>query len=87
MPNKNFPWVFCVILVVLISISFFRKDWVYDELPAEVKKMGLKTFGSEKSFKEWLRKKNIALGGRKPIKCSSEEIKDMLGRIQHGVYS
>ncbi|MEO9869818.1 type II RES/Xre toxin-antitoxin system antitoxin [Ekhidna sp.] len=48
--------------------------------------------GSSSAFKEWLHSSLISLGGQKPIKFMNNDtgismINDLLGRIEHGVYS
>ena len=49
-------------------------------------------FGSSASFKQWLSASLIALGGKKPIEFINNDtgislVDDLLGRIEHGVYS
>ncbi|MEO9483047.1 MAG: antitoxin Xre/MbcA/ParS toxin-binding domain-containing protein [Ekhidna sp.] len=48
--------------------------------------------GSPAAFKEWLHSSLIALGGQKPVQFMNNDtgismINDLLGRIEHGVYS
>ena len=49
-------------------------------------------FGSEEASVKWLKTPNKVLGGITPVQAMSsrfgvEEVMDMLGRIQYGVYS
>jgi uncharacterized protein (DUF2384 family) len=52
---------------------------------------GIKTFGSISKFDSWLHSEIIALGDRKPIDVilegNGEQVYDILGRIEHGVFS
>lgn len=53
---------------------------------------GEDVFGDMTSFREWLQSSLIALGGKKPIEFIDNDtgisiIRDLLGRIEHGVYS
>ena len=53
---------------------------------------GTEVFGDKESLKEWINSSLIALGGKKPIDFMNNDtgismIKDLLGRIEHGVYS
>ena len=53
---------------------------------------GAIVFEDAHSFKEWLSLPLIALGGKKPIDFINNDsgismINDLLGRIEHGVYS
>ncbi len=53
---------------------------------------GLEVFEDTTDFKYWLATKNTALGGKTPIQLLSfsfgrEQIFDVLGRIEHGIYS
>ncbi len=53
---------------------------------------GISVFGSMESFHKWLDLPNTALGGLEPkelleIPGGISKVKDILGRIEHGVYS
>lgn len=53
---------------------------------------GATILGSTDAFKEWVQTPLIALGSKKPIQFINNDtgismIKDLLGRIAHGVYS
>lgn len=53
---------------------------------------GSKVFGSKDNFFKWLNLPNTALGGMEPqelveIPGGVPKIKDVIGRIEHGVYS
>lgn len=53
---------------------------------------GIAVFGDEEKFIQWLHLENTALGGRKPISWLSsqigrDEILNLLGRIEHGIFS
>lgn len=53
---------------------------------------GTEVFGDKDSLKEWINSSLIALGGKKPIDFMNNDtgismVKDLLGRIEHGVYS
>lgn len=53
---------------------------------------GIDVFGEEDKFIQWLHLDNAALGGRKPITWLSsqigrEEILNVLGRLEHGIFS
>lgn len=53
---------------------------------------GLEVFENTEDFKYWLETKNMALGGKTPAQLLSfsfgrEQIFDILGRIEHGIYS
>lgn len=57
----------------------------------ELFQKGFKLFGVEK-FKLWIRTSNKVLSGNKPIEIMDtsigvEMIEDVIGRIEHGVYS
>lgn len=49
-------------------------------------------FGSKKQGRQWMREKVMALGGQKPkdvikTKEGAQQVRDLLGRIEYGVYS
>lgn len=51
-----------------------------------------RTFGDEADAADWLRSTNVALGGFVPLdladtELGAREVDDLLGRIEHGVYS
>jgi putative toxin-antitoxin system antitoxin component (TIGR02293 family) len=53
---------------------------------------GTEVFGSKDSFFKWLNLPNTALGGAEPsefveIPEGVSKVKDVLGRIEHGIYS
>lgn len=53
---------------------------------------GLEVFDNEDDFRTWLQTKNMALGSNKPITLlhspiGRDEIKDLLSRIEWGIYS
>jgi len=53
---------------------------------------GIEVFGDNENFFKWLRLPNTALGGMEPIVLIEipggvAKIKDIIGRIEHGVYS
>lgn len=59
---------------------------------ASLYQYGTNVLGSNLSFQEWLQSSLISLGGKKPIDFMNNDtgislIKDLLGRIEHGVYS
>jgi putative toxin-antitoxin system antitoxin component (TIGR02293 family) len=54
--------------------------------------LGSDVFGSKENFFKWLNLSNTALGGMQPIELIQipegvSKIRDILGRIEHGVYS
>lgn len=59
---------------------------------AEVFSRGGEIFGSQGDFREWIGTENKALGGKKPMELLSSRfgaqmVLDVLGRIEHGVFS
>ncbi len=59
---------------------------------ATLYQQGIEIFGSPSTFKEWMNSPLIALGSKKPIDYMDNGtgiaiIHDLLGRIEHGVYS
>lgn len=53
---------------------------------------GTEVFGNDKNFFKWLRLPNTAIGGMEPIELIEipggvSKVRDILGRIEHGVYS
>lgn len=53
---------------------------------------GIDLFGSKEAFNEWLNFHLMALGGEKPIKLLNSSngiqlVRDIMGRIAHGVFS
>ncbi len=59
---------------------------------AEAFSRGSEVFGSAASFREWTETSNKALGGKKPLELLSSRfgaqmVLDLLGRIEHGVFS
>lgn len=53
---------------------------------------GIEVFGDKENFFKWLKLPNTALGGLEPqelveIPGGVSKVKDVLGRIEHGVYS
>lgn len=53
---------------------------------------GTEVFGNQENFFKWLEIPNVALGGMQPIKLLGlpegiSKVKDLLGRIEHGVIS
>lgn len=59
---------------------------------ADIYSYGYKVFGNEISFNKWVVLPNNALGGLPPLdilnnQFGREEVKNLIGRIQYGVYS
>lgn len=59
---------------------------------ADVYSYGFKVFEDETKFNEWVFKPNRALGGKQPFELldnqfGREEVKNLIGRIDYGVYS
>lgn len=59
---------------------------------AELWTQGVETFGNETDFLDWLAQKNLALGNRIPLQLlpsplGREHIKEVLLRIEWGIYS
>ena len=59
---------------------------------AEVAALGINVFNSADHFREWLKRPLRPLGGKKPIEMmvniyGLEMVKQLLGRIEQGVYS
>ena len=59
---------------------------------ASLYQYGSNIFGSNQQFQEWLQSSLIALGGKKPVEFINNDtgismVNDLLGRIEHGVYS
>ncbi len=59
---------------------------------ATLYQQGIELFGSPTVFKEWMNSSIISLGNKKPIDFMNNAtgiaiIHDILGRIEHGVYS
>lgn len=59
---------------------------------AEVAASGIHVFGSVELFREWLRRPLRPIGGKRPVDLmvnmyGLEVVKQLLGRIEHGVYS
>lgn len=59
---------------------------------ADIYSYGYEVFESETNFKHWMNTANRALGGQCPIdlidnQFGREEVKDIIGRIDYGVYS
>ena len=59
---------------------------------AELYLYGTEIFGTNENFLKWMKLPNTALGGMKPEELTEipggiSKIKDVLGRIEHGVYS
>jgi len=59
---------------------------------ADIYSYGFDVFGDEEKFKQWMFKPNTALGGKTPFEiCDNqfgrEEVKNIIGRIDYGVYS
>jgi putative toxin-antitoxin system antitoxin component (TIGR02293 family) len=60
-------------------------------LLADVVAYGQSIFGNKEAFNEWMRKSNLALGGKSPLHLMDtiygiQEIKKELGRIEYGVF-
>lgn len=59
---------------------------------ARIGAQAAEVLGSEEKAARWLRKPNRALGNRVPLELldndvGTKEVEDILGRIEHGVYS
>jgi putative toxin-antitoxin system antitoxin component (TIGR02293 family) len=59
---------------------------------ADVASRAATVFGDEAYARAWLREANRALGGAKPLELldtdvGAEAVRDVLGRIEHGVFS
>ncbi|MGJ7030826.1 type II RES/Xre toxin-antitoxin system antitoxin [Niabella hirudinis] len=59
---------------------------------AELYSYGYNVFENKEGFNSWMRTENAALGNRRPIdhldtSYGFNEVKDLLGRIEYGVYS
>ena len=53
---------------------------------------GIEVFESRENFLQWLEESNIALGGMRPIALleipgGNEKVRNLLGRIEYGVFS
>ncbi|PVD51577.1 hypothetical protein DC498_14240 [Terrimonas sp.] len=59
---------------------------------ADIYSYGYEVFEDEESFNQWMFRQNYALGGKTPYEvCNNqfgrEEVKNIIGRIEYGVYS
>ncbi len=59
---------------------------------ADIYSYGYEVFEDEEKFNQWMFKQNSALGGKTPYEvCNNqfgrEEVKNIIGRIDYGVYS
>jgi len=59
---------------------------------AEVFSRGSDVFESPVNFQNWMNSENMSLGGKKPIdllpsRYGAQMILDVIGRIEHGIYS
>lgn len=59
---------------------------------AEVYARGIGVFGSSLHFQTWMNLENKALGGKKPLELlrsryGAQMILEVIGRIEHGIYS
>lgn len=59
---------------------------------AEIYSYGYSVFGEKENFNNWVFRSNKALGGKAPIDIlnnsfGKEEVKNLIGRIEYGVYS
>ncbi len=59
---------------------------------AHVFSLATAVFGDEEMAREWLRSPNIGLGTQVPLdllttEAGAREVEDLLGRIEHGVFS
>lgn len=59
---------------------------------ADIYSYGYKVFEEVDAFNEWVNTPNVALGGKKPFdllnnQFGREEVKNLIGRIEYGVYS
>ena len=59
---------------------------------ADIYSYGYEVFEDETKFNEWVFRPNRALGGKQPFELldnqfGREEIKNLIGRIDYGVYS
>ena len=53
---------------------------------------GYEVFGDEERFNKWMFRPNLALGGKTPFELigsqfGRDEVKNVIGRIEYGVYS
>jgi putative toxin-antitoxin system antitoxin component (TIGR02293 family) len=61
-------------------------------IPADLYAYGKKVFGDKKRFDAWMNDPNRALGGKTPLELivtqsGLQEVKNIIGRIEWGVYS
>jgi putative toxin-antitoxin system antitoxin component (TIGR02293 family) len=59
---------------------------------ADIYSYGYDVFENEEKFNQWMFRENSALGGKTPYEvCNNqfgrEEVKNIIGRIDYGVYS
>lgn len=59
---------------------------------ADLYSYGYKVFGSTENFNSWMKEPNIALSNQPPLALADtilgiQEIKNIIGRIEYGVYS
>lgn len=59
---------------------------------AEVYSRGSEVFGSSENFQDWMNAENLAFGGKRPIEMipsryGAQMVLDVIGRIEHGVFS
>ncbi len=59
---------------------------------ADIYSFGFEVFGDQRRFNEWMASPNCALGGKAPVDVAGslfgrEEVRNIIGRIDYGVYS
>jgi len=58
----------------------------------QILKQATEVFGSAEVAKEWMRTPNLVLSEKTPLECADtedglQEVLNLLGRLEHGVYS
>lgn len=63
-----------------------------EHLPSDIQELAAHVLGSHALAQEWLNRPAVALDGRRPIElltdsAEAQKVKDLLMRIEYGVYS
>lgn len=48
---------------------------------------GLEVFEDKAKFRRWLKTRIKALGNKRPVDVAEQKVFEILGRIEHGIYS
>ncbi|CAG7581190.1 MAG: putative Xre antitoxin-family protein [uncultured marine phage] len=79
--------IFLSIPIVYATILLTRDIRIKKKKYTELKQLGVKVFGDETKYREWMYSDIISLNNKKPIDVDADEAREVLIKIDNGIYS